>query len=212
MVSFHRTHTCGSLTEKDVGKEVLLTGWVHRHRDLGALVFVDLRDRFGLTQVFIDPKILTIDLDYEDVIAVRGTVQMRQTPNPQLATGKIEVAAQKIEILSEADVLPFPIHEPEKEINDEMALQYRFLDMRRGPLLNNLVLRHKAMMAIREYLNRSQFIEVTTPILGKSTPEGSRDYLVPSRIYPGQFYALPQSPQIFKQLLMVAGLDRYFQI
>ena len=197
MGSFQRTHNCGELSEKDAGKEVLLAGWVHRHRNLGGLLFLDLRDKFGLTQVFVDPKVLKVDVGYEDVIAVKGKVQLRQSANPNLATGKIEVVAEKIEVLSEAAVLPFPIHEEGKEINDEMRLQYRFLDMRRSNIIKNLELRHKAMMAIREFLHENKFIEVTTPILGKSTPEGSRDYLVPSRLYPGHFYALPQSPQQF---------------
>jgi len=214
MVSFRRTHNCGQLSEKDAGCEVTLAGWVYRHRDLGGLIFLDLRDRFGFTQVFIDPKVLKLQqkLGYEDVIAVKGRVQLREKPNVNIPTGQIEIIAESIDLLSAADVLPFPIHEEGKEINDEMALQYRFLDMRRGPIVNNLLMRHKAMMATRTFLDKAAFTEVATPILGKSTPEGSRDYLVPSRIYPGQFYALPQSPQLFKQILMVGGLDRYFQL
>jgi len=213
-VSFLRTHTCGALREQDCGKQVQLSGWVHRHRDFGGLIFVDIRDRFGITQVIIDPKTLPVgsELGYEDVITVRGKVVQRQSENKNIPTGKIEIVAESIEILSEAAVLPFPIHEDSHDIHDEMRLQYRFLDMRRGPILNNMLLRHKAMMAVRAFLDKEGFTEVVTPILGKSTPEGSRDYLVPSRLYPSYFYALPQSPQLFKQILMVAGLDRYFQL
>lgn len=214
MVSFRRTHTCGQLSEKDAGKDVVLSGWVHRHRDMGGLLFFDLRDRFGITQVFIDPKKLTLEqkLSFEDVVSVQGRVQIRERPNNNIPTGQIEVVAEKVEILSPADVLPFPIHEEGRDVRDDMALQYRFLDMRRGPIINNILLRHKAMMATRSFLDKEAFTEVSTPILGKSTPEGSRDYLVPSRLYPGMFYALPQSPQLFKQILMVGGLDRYFQL
>ncbi len=210
-----RTHTCGALRESDVGAKVTLVGWVHRHRDLGSLIFIDLRDRFGRTQVVIDPKTLPVghSLGFEYVITVSGEVVRRKDANPQLATGAIEVVAQEVHILSASAVLPFSVADTiSGEAHDELRLQYRYLDMRRGPILDNLVLRHRAMMATRAFLDARGFVEVTTPILGKSTPEGARDYLVPSRIYPGSFYALPQSPQLFKQILMIGGLDRYFQI
>jgi aspartyl-tRNA synthetase len=218
MVSFCRTHTCGALRQADAGREVVLCGWVHRHRNLGGLIFIDLRDRFGITQIILDPKTtpeayaVGENLRFECVIAVNGKVAVRQDPNPNMPTGQIEVFAHKIHVLSEAEVLPFQISDTTTEANDEIRLQYRYLDMRRGTILNNLILRHKAMMATRKFMDGEGFIEVTTPILGKSTPEGARDYLVPSRVYPGSFYALPQSPQIFKQILMIGGLDRYFQI
>lgn len=214
MISFLRTHTCGDLREVDIGKKVTLTGWVHRHRDLGSLIFIDLRDRFGLTQVTVDPKVLPLahNLRFEYVVAVIGTVQKRRDPNPQLQTGAIEIIASEIHVLSESDVLPFSVSEETSDVHDEMRLQYRYLDMRRGKILHNLVARHKAMMVVRTFLDGQGFTEVTTPMLGKSTPEGSRDYLVPSRIYPGMFFALPQSPQLFKQILMIGGLDRYFQL
>lgn len=214
MISFLRTHTCGDLREVDIGKKVTLTGWVHRHRDLGSLIFIDLRDRFGLTQVTVDPKVLPLahNLRFEYVVAVIGTVQKRRDPNPHLQTGAIEIIASEIHVLSESDVLPFSVSEETSDVHDEMRLQYRYLDMRRGKILHNLVARHKAMMVVRTFLDGQGFTEVTTPMLGKSTPEGSRDYLVPSRIYPGMFFALPQSPQLFKQILMIGGLDRYFQL
>jgi aspartyl-tRNA synthetase len=218
MVEFRRTHTCGALRESDAGKEVILTGWVHRHRNFGALVFIDLRDRFGITQVILDP-VTTPEayavghkLRAESVIAVKGKVSVRKDPNANIPTGKIEIIPQELHVLSESDVLPISVSDDTIEVNDEMRLQYRYLDMRRGQITNNLILRHKAMMSARRNLDSQGFIEVITPILGKSTPEGARDYLVPSRVYPGTFYALPQSPQMFKQILMIGGLDRYFQI
>ena len=218
MVSFLRTHTCGALRGADAGQDVILCGWVHRHRNLGGLIFIDLRDRFGITQIILDPQKtpeaykVGENLRLEYVIAVKGKAAIRQDPNPNMSTGQIEVFAQEIHVLSEAEVLPFQISDTTTEANEEIRLQYRYLDMRRGTILNNLIVRHKAMMATRKFMDSEGFIEVTTPILGKSTPEGARDYLVPSRIYPGTFYALPQSPQMFKQILMIGGLDRYFQI
>ena len=216
---FHRSHTCGALQPHDIGKHVTLVGWVNRVRNLGSLVFVDLRDRFGLTQVLFDPKLcseqvyaMAKDLRAEFVVQIEGHVNRRLTSNPNLPTGEIEIGAQSIKILSEAAVPPIPIADDTVEINEEMRLQYRYLDMRRGPLLNNLIVRHKAMQSTRNFLSNDGFIEVATPNFGRSTPEGARDYLVPSRVHPGHFYALPQSPQMFKQILMVAGLDRYFQI
>jgi aspartyl-tRNA synthetase len=218
MVSLRRTDTCGELTEKDIGKDVRLTGWVHRVRDLGHLIFIDLRDRFGITQIVLDPKstpeayATAQKLRFECVIAIDGKVSKRKDPNPNIPTGQIEIFASHIALLSFADVLPFSICDETVDVNEEKRLEYRYLDMRRGPIINNLLLRHRAMMATRKFLDTEGFTEVTTPVLGKSTPEGARDYLVPSRIYPGSFYALPQSPQMFKQILMIGGLDRYFQI
>lgn len=218
MASFLRTHTCGALRESDVGTNVSLSGWVHRVRDLGGLIFIDLRDRFGITQIVLDPKKnddiyrLGQKLRNEFVITVKGAVTVRQDKNPRMPTGAIEIFAESLEVLSKADVPPFTIAEDTSEVNDELRLTYRYLDMRKGKILQNLTLRHQAMMKTRQYLDECGFTEVVTPMLGRSTPEGSRDYLVPSRVNPGAFYALPQSPQIYKQLLMVGGLDRYFQI
>ena len=214
MVSFQRTHNLGALSQKDIGKDVVLAGWIHRHRDLGSLIFVDLRDRFGITQVVFDPKKFpeSHHLGLEDVISVHGKVKQRDMANPNIPTGQIEITVESFERLSEAAVLPFSVSEEDLKVNDETALQYRYLDMRRGTILKNLVLRHKAMMVCRAFLDKEGFTEVVTPVLAKSTPEGARDYLVPSRLYPGTFYALPQSPQMFKQILMIAGLDRYFQM
>lgn len=214
-----RTHTCGELNEKDNEKTVTLCGWVHRRRDLGGLVFVDLRDRYGLIQLLFDPvKCADLhkkaeSLKSEWVISVTGTVILRKAGmiNKKMATGQIEIAVSSLTILSKSKVLPFTIHE-DLNLSDELRLKYRYLDLRKGNLVNNLTLRHKVLLEARKYLDELSFTEINTPILGKSTPEGARDYLVPSRVYPGNFYALPQSPQIFKQLLMVAGLDRYFQV
>lgn len=218
MASFIRTATCGDLRETNAGQKVTLSGWVHRMRDLGGLIFIDLRDRFGITQVLLDPQKnesvykLGQTLRAEFVISVQGLVSLKKEPNPRLSTGKIEILADSLQILSKADVPPITVSDDQSEANEELRLKYRYLDMRKGKILQNLVQRHKAMMVTRNFLDKQGFVEVVTPLLGKSTPEGSRDYLVPSRIYPGQFYALPQSPQMFKQILMVAGLDRYFQI
>lgn len=214
---YRRTHTCGALTVADAGKRVTLSGWVHTRRDLGGLIFIDLRDRFGITQLLFDPKANTdlhtkaSKLRSEWVISIRGEVTLRAQPNPKLSTGEIEIRVDELEILSTAKTPPFSISDDE-EVNEEIRLKYRYLDIRRGVIAKNLVLRHDAMLTVRNYLSRQEFIEITTPVLAKSTPEGSRDYLVPSRIYPGNFYALPQSPQVFKQLLMISGMDRYFQI
>jgi len=218
MVSFLRTTTCGSLREGNVSEKVTLCGWVHRMRNLGGLLFLDLRDRYGVTQVLIDPEKnphvyeIAESLRAEFVISVTGTVCKRQDPNERLATGKIEIIPDSLVVLSKAEVCPIIINDDKSEANEELRLTYRYLDMRRGKILRNLEVRHKAMMTTRRFLDNEGFIEVATPFLSKSTPEGSRDYLVPSRVNPGTFYALPQSPQIFKQLLMIGGLDRYFQI
>lgn len=216
---YRRTHHCGKLRKDQVGETVTLSGWVHRYRDHGGLIFIDLRDRYGLTQLVFDPEknpqlhTLAETLRSEWVISIKGEVIPRAEgmTNPKLPTGEIEVIVNEMEILSKAKTPPFSICEEVTDTNEEIRLKYRYLDIRRGDISNKLIQRHKAMMASRRYLDREGFLEVTTPILGKSTPEGARDYLVPSRIYPGSFYALPQSPQLFKQLLMVAGMDRYFQ-
>jgi len=220
MFDYRRTHDCGTLKKEHIGTHVTLSGWVNRRRDHGGLIFIDLRDRFGLTQLVFDPEKnpdahhVGEKLRSEWVISVKGLVIPRQPgmANPKLATGDIEVQIEEIEVLSKAKTPPFSICDESIEVNEELRLEYRYLDIRRGDIANKLVKRHQAMLATRKYLDKQGFIEVSTPILGKSTPEGARDYLVPSRIYPGTFYALPQSPQIFKQLLMVSGMDRYFQI
>jgi aspartyl-tRNA synthetase len=214
-----RTHTCGELKVSDAGKVVTLAGWVHRRRDHGGVIFIDLRDRYGLTQVVFRPDApedlqgKARRLRSEHVIGVQGVVCPRPQGmiNPDMETGELEVEAQKLWILSESKPLPFLIEEESGALED-LRLKYRYLDLRRSPLQKALRLRHKVYQAIREHLNGKDFWEIDTPILTKSTPEGARDYLVPSRTYPGKFYALPQSPQIYKQLLMLAGFDRYYQI
>ncbi len=218
MFDFRRTHTCGALNVSHLGKNVTLSGWVHRRRDLGKIIFLDIRDRFGITQLVLDASVSPLvyekaeKLRQEWVISIRGSVAKRKEAHPTLPTGEIEVAVSELEILSDAKNPPFSICDERVEINEELRLKYRYLDLRRGEIVKNLLLRHQAMMAVRTFLDANGLIEVSTPILCKSTPEGARDYLVPSRIYPGNFYALPQSPQIFKQLLMLGGIDRYFQI
>lgn len=220
MFDYRRTHDCGTLKKEQVGAQVTLSGWVNRRRDHGGLIFIDLRDRFGLTQIVFDPEknpdahTIGEKLRPEWVISVKGKVINRQPgmANPKLATGDIEVEVNQVEVLSKAKTPPFSICDENIEVNEELRLKYRYLDIRRGEIAQKLIQRHRAMLATRTYLDKHGFLEIATPILGKSTPEGARDYLVPSRVYPGNFYALPQSPQIFKQLLMVAGMDRYFQI
>lgn len=220
MFDYRRTHDCGTLRKDDVGKKVTLSGWVHRRRDHGGLIFVDLRDRYGLTQLVFDPDKNAAahtnaeKLRSEWVISITGTVIPRADgmENPKLPTGSIEVEVSEMEILSKSQTPPFSISDEFIEVNEEVRLKYRYLDIRRGKIAEFLTKRHKAMLAARNYLNEHRFLEITTPIMGKSTPEGARDYLVPSRIQPGSFYALPQSPQLFKQLLMISGMDRYFQI
>ena len=211
----------GTLRNTHVGQKIVLAGWVQKQRDFGDLVFVDLRDRSGVCQVVADQK-LTSDpsiiaaakeLRPEFVVRIEGEVvkRLEERRNPKLPTGEVEVVASKIEILNRAETPPFMI-EDETDAAEELRLKYRYLDLRRSPLTRNLMLRHQIVFAIRDYMNRHSFLEIETPILTKSTPEGARDYLVPSRVHNGTFYALPQSPQIFKQLLMVSGLERYFQI
>ncbi len=216
---WNRTHSCGELQPDDAGKTVTLMGWVDRRRDFGNLVFIDLRDRQGITQVVIrsdaNREVLegSKELRPEFVLAVRGAVMRRspETVNPALKTGEIEIAAEEIRILNVAKTPPFPINE-DSQASEDTRLQYRYLDLRRARLQKNFVLRHQVTLDIRQYLSDRGFLEVETPILTKSTPEGARDYLVPSRIQPGKFFALPQSPQLFKQLLMISGFDKYFQI
>ncbi|MFH0913005.1 MAG: aspartate--tRNA ligase [Candidatus Omnitrophota bacterium] len=214
-----RTHTCGQLNEKDIGKEVTLCGWVASRRDHGKLVFIDVRDRGGLTQVVFIPKDapdtykLAQDLRSEFVIKVSGKVNKRPegTINPKLATGTIEILAKELEILNPSLTPPFEIAE-DIDVTEEMRLKYRYLDLRRKKVFANFISRHHLYQAMRAFLDKEGFIECETPILTKSTPEGARDYLVPSRFNPGRFYALPQSPQLFKQILMVSGIERYYQI
>lgn len=219
-MNYKRTHDCGTLTAQHIGKEVTLAGWVHRRRDHGGLIFIDLRDRFGLTQVVFRPESnpeahkIAGDLRSEWVIAVTGKVIPRAEGmvNPKIKTGAIEVEASTLIILSKAKTPPFSICDESIQVHEELRLKYRYLDIRRGDVISRLAARHRIMLATRHYLDQHGFTEVMTPILAKSTPEGARDYLVPSRVYPGTFFALPQSPQLFKQLLMISGLDRYFQI
>src|SRR4051812_12781755 len=212
-----RTHTCGALRAEDVGQDVVLLGWVHRVRDLGSLIFIDLRDRYGVTQVVarVDENLIADAkrLRSEFVVAVMGRVEHRaaETINPKIATGQIEVTAREFRLLNEAKTPPFMIAD-EIEVTEETRLKHRYMDLRRPRMQRNMIMRHRAGMIIRQYLDEQGFLEIETPILAKSTPEGARDYLVPSRVHPGEFYALPQSPQIFKQILMIAGMDRYFQI
>lgn len=220
MSEYLRSHHCAQLRIEHLNQQVKLSGWVHRRRDHGGLIFIDLRDYHGLTQLVFDPQknssshTLAHKLRSEWVISISGTVIKRAAgmTNPKMQTGEIEIEVDSLNILSEANTPPFSICEDNKEVKEDLRLKYRYLDMRKGKILSNLRLRHQVMLEVRNFLNNDHFFEVTTPILCKSTPEGARDYLVPSRIYPGNFYALPQSPQIFKQLLMIGGLDRYFQI
>jgi len=215
--SLSRTHSCGALRAGDVGADVVLLGWVHRIRDLGGVAFVDLRDRAGVSQVVVreNDALMAVAkrLRSEFVVGVSGVVQRRSedTINPKLATGEVEVLARDIRILNEARTPPFQIAE-ETPVSEDVRLKYRYLDLRRSRLQHNMGLRHRVAMAVRRYFDANGFWEIETPILAKSTPEGARDFLVPSRVHPGEFFALPQSPQIFKQILMIAGTDRYFQI
>ena len=213
----HRTHTCGELNINDLGKEVTLAGWVQKSRDLGGMTFIDVRDRYGITQLLfnMDENASLCEsargLAREFVIKVSGKVIERTNKNAKIPTGDIEIKVSSLEVLNQAKLPPFLI-EDETDGGDELRMRYRYLDLRRNPVRNNLVLRHKMAQEIRKYLDSQNFLEVETPVLIKSTPEGARDFVVPSRMNPGEFYALPQSPQTFKQLLMVSGFDRYFQI
>jgi aspartyl-tRNA synthetase len=212
-----RTHYCGALRANDAGAEVVIMGWVHRRRDLGQLIFIDLRDREGIAQIVVNkedhPHIhaKAEQLRSEFVVAIKGQVIKRQKPNPEIATGEVEVIATELHLLNTSKTPPFQI-ENEITANEETRLRYRYLDLRRPKPHANLALRHRVVLEIRKTLDELGFYEVETPMLTRSTPEGARDYLVPSRVHHGQFYALPQSPQIFKQILMISGLDRYFQI
>jgi aspartyl-tRNA synthetase len=213
-----RTHTNGELRQEHVGQTVTLVGWVQRTRDKGGILWIDLRDRYGITQLALEEGVESNEvretartLGREFVVSVTGKVAERYSKNAHIPTGDIEVRVEKLEILNPAKLPPFLI-EDETDGGDELRMKYRYLDLRRSPVRNNLMLRHKMAQAVRRYLDGQDFIEVETPVLIKSTPEGARDFVVPSRMNPGEFYALPQSPQTFKQLLMVSGFDRYFQI
>ena len=209
----NRTHTNGELRKEDAGKRVTLCGWVAKRRNLGAICFIDLRDRYGITQVTFNESFQEAikDIRNEYVLEVTGTVAVKEVPNKNLETGEIEVQVESFKILNTAKTTPMIIADKTDALED-VRLKYRYLDLRRKPLYTNLLIRDKVTMITRNYLHSLNFVEVETPILSKSTPEGARDYLVPSRLYKGKFYALPQSPQIYKQLLMIAGMDRYFQI
>lgn len=213
----YRTHTCGELRMSDENKQVTLAGWVQKSRKMGGMTFVDLRDRYGITQLVFNQEINTElcekanKLGREWVIQVKGTVMSRSNKNSNIPTGDIELEACELNVLNAADTPPFTI-EDESDGGDDIRMKYRYLDLRRSAVRRNLELRHRMVMLVRQYLDKQNFIEVETPILIGSTPEGARDFVVPSRMNPGEFYALPQSPQLFKQLLMVAGFDRYFQI
>jgi aspartyl-tRNA synthetase len=218
-----RTHHCNQLRPAEIGQTVTLSGWVHSRRDLGGLIFVDIRDREGRTQCVFDPSNMPQEvferassLRSESVVAITGKLRQRPegTRNAKIPTGEVEVVAAELEVLNQAEVLPFPVDDPEvaNKVNEELRLQYRYLDLRRPEMAHNLRLRSKVATATRVFLDQQGFLEVETPLLFKSTPEGAREFLVPSRIHPGQFYALPQSPQQFKQILMVGGVERYFQL
>ncbi|HEY7306545.1 MAG TPA: aspartate--tRNA ligase [Bryobacteraceae bacterium] len=214
-----RTHTCGELRASDAGRLVVLMGWVHRRRDLGGVIFIHLRDRDGITQLVFDESKNTAahrrsqELGPEFVIAVEGVVNLREpaTINPNIATGEVEVSVSKLRILNESRTPPFPL-EDGVDVKEDTRLKYRYVDLRRPRMQRNIIMRAKISLAVREALYEQGFLEIETPFMTRSTPEGARDYLVPSRVQPGSFYALPQSPQIFKQLLMVSGYERYFQI
>ncbi len=214
-----RTHTCNELGTDQLDQEVVLMGWVLRRRDHGGVIFIDLRDRWGITQIVFNPEINPEEhkkahqLRSEWVLAIRGRVEARpgDMANPKLKTGAIEVLVNELRILNTSETPPFPLDE-DTEISDNLRLQYRYMDLRRPEMADKLIMRHKATMAVRNFLNENNFLEIETPVLTRSTPEGARDYLVPSRVNAGRFYALPQSPQLFKQMLMMSGMDRYFQI
>ncbi|MDO9300025.1 MAG: aspartate--tRNA ligase [Anaerolineales bacterium] len=216
----YRTHTCGELRASHAGQAITLSGWVHRRRDHGGVAFFDLRDRTGLVQITINPDLPKESLDLvanvrmEWVLQIEGIVQLRPDgmKNPKMETGEVEIIAREVKILNPAKTLPFMVSGDNDLADENTRLKYRYLDLRRERMTRNMVLRHKVIKFMRDYLDEKGFIEIETPIMFKATPEGARDYLVPSRIYPGQFYALPQSPQQLKQLLMVAGMDKYFQI
>ena len=207
-----RTHVNGQLRLEDAGKEVCLLGWVAKRRNFGSLVFIDLRDRTGITQLVFDENVASAikDVRNEYIIQVHGTVLERKDKNPKLATGDIEVKVSSVEVINSAATTPIIVAD-ETDALEDTRLKYRYLDLRRPVMQNKLIMRHKITRSMREYLDNKDFIEIETPMLGRSTPEGARDYLVPSRVHPGSFYALPQSPQLYKQLLMVSGFERYYQ-
>ncbi len=213
----YRTKTCGELRASDIGSEVTLAGWVQRIRKMGGMTFIDLRDRYGITQLVLaessshEQLEKASEIGREYVIQAIGTVVERSSKNPKMPTGDIEIDVHSLNILSASETPPFTIEE-ESDGGDELRMKYRYLDIRRPSVVRNLALRHRMAQLIRRYLDGQQFMEVETPFLIKSTPEGARDFIVPSRMNPGQFYALPQSPQTYKQLLMIAGIDRYFQV
>ena len=213
----YRTKTCGELRIANVGEKVTLAGWVQRLRKMGAMTFVDLRDRYGITQIVFNNEVdealcdAANGLGREYVIQLTGTVAERSSKNANLPTGDIEIIAEALTVLNKSEVPPFTI-EDNSDGGDDLRMQYRYLDLRRNAVRKNLELRSQICFELRRYLNDENFLEVETPMLTKSTPEGARDFVVPSRMNPGQFYALPQSPQLYKQLLMVGGFDRYFQI
>ena len=210
----YRNTIISNLNKSHIGKQVILSGWVNKNRNFGKLIFVDLRDRYGVVQLVFNENLTNIatELKLEWVIRIEGTVRERKEKNKKLKTGDIEVEVNKVNILAKAKPLPFLINEKESSVKEEIRLKYRYLDIRREYILKKIKMRHRVMLTTRNYLSENDFFEVNTPILSKSTPEGARDYLVPSRIYKGSFFALPQSPQIFKQLLMIGGIDKYFQI
>jgi aspartyl-tRNA synthetase len=213
----YRTHTCGELKLSDKGTDVILSGWIQKSRDLGGMTFIDLRDRYGITQLVFNVESdnllceMARKLGREFVIQVKGKVQERSNKNPRIETGDIEIIVREIIVLSSSELPPFTI-EDDTDGGEELRMKYRYLDLRRAPVRNNILLRHRMAQEVRKYMDSRGFIEIETPVLIKSTPEGARDFVVPSRLQPGTFYALPQSPQTFKQLLMVSGFDKYFQI
>ncbi|MEC1261392.1 aspartate--tRNA ligase [Bacillus swezeyi] len=217
---FGRTYYCGEITEKAIGETIVLKGWVQKRRDLGGLIFIDLRDRSGIVQVVFNPDVSKDALETaegirsEYVLDITGKVVAREeaTVNPNLKTGKIEIQAESVSVLSAAKTPPFAISDQASEVSEDVRLKHRYLDLRRPEMFNSLQMRHNITKAVRRFLDDNGFLDIETPVLTKSTPEGARDYLVPSRVHEGEFYALPQSPQIFKQLLMVSGFDRYYQI
>ncbi|MDZ7766190.1 MAG: aspartate--tRNA ligase [Melioribacteraceae bacterium] len=214
-----RTHTCGELRETNIGESVVLNGWVDTRRDLGGVIFIDLRDRYGITQIVFEPSYnkdtheLGSALRGEYVVSVEGKVRKRppETDNPKIPTGHVDVMVDNLIVLNKAETPPFPIKD-DVDVHEDLRLKYRYLDLRRDQMKKNLLLRHDMYQSVRKYFDEQKFVEIETPVLMKSTPEGARDFLVPSRVHKGKFYALPQSPQTYKQLLMVSGFDRYFQV
>lgn len=209
---YYRTHNCGELCKKDIGKKVILSGWIQKIRNLGSLIFIDLRDFFGIIQLVFSKKLINkIELRKEFVIKISGEVIKRKSINQKIPTGEIEVLVSRLEILNPSIPLPFLI-EDQTDGDEECRMKYRYLDIRRNSIKNNLILRHEISLETRNFLSKNGFLEIETPVLINQTPEGARSFVVPSRIHSGMFYALPQSPQLFKQLLMIGGIDKYFQI